>query len=111
MDGDFVVDVGQRWIRRCPPLEFSESTGGYAGLYGVTPDWHPIVDEVPAGSGNFICAGFSGHGFKLAPAVGVMAADMVAGEAQSRFPPALFRSDRFAVNELVRGTYEYSITG
>ncbi len=111
VDSEFVADVGERFIRRCPPLELSESTGGYSGLYAVTPDWHPIVDELPPGSGCFLCSGFSGHGFKLAPAVGVMIADMVCGAKDPLFSPELFRFDRFATNDLVRGTYEYSITG
>ena len=71
----------------------SESTGGYASLYAITPDWHPIVDEVPAGSGFYACSGFSGHGFKLGPAVGVMVADLLTGaSAPDREPMELSSS-------------------
>jgi sarcosine oxidase subunit beta len=111
MDSDFVLDVGERLVARYPAMDTSESTGGYASLYGITPDWHPVVDEVPAGSGFYICAGFSGHGFKLAPAVGVMVADMLTGESRPEFDPHLFRLSRFAEDEPVRGQYEYSIVG
>ncbi|MDP6040628.1 MAG: FAD-dependent oxidoreductase [Candidatus Latescibacteria bacterium] len=110
-DFDFVVDAGERFICRYPPMEHSESTGGYASHYGVTPDWHPIVDEVPAGSGFYICAGFSGHGFKLGPAVGLMVADMLTGEGAPEFDPHLFRFGRYAEDEPVRGQYDYSIIG
>ena len=92
-------------------MDLSTSVGGYAGLYGVTPDWHPIMDEVPEGSGCFICAGFSGHGFKLAPAVGLMAAEMITDEDSPEFPTEMFRLSRYAEQDAVHGQYEYSITG
>jgi sarcosine oxidase subunit beta len=77
----------------------------------VTPDWHPIVDELPAGSGFYVCAGFSGHGFKLGPAVGLMMADRVTGAANPTFNSHSFRFSRFAEKDEVRGQYEYSIAG
>ncbi len=111
VDPEFVLDSGERLIRRFPPMERSQSTGGYAALYDITPDWHPIIDEVPAGSGFFICAGFSGHGFKLGPAVGLMAADLLTRQSPPEFEPHLFRLSRYAENKPVRGQYEYSIAG
>ncbi len=111
VDSDFVFDIGERLIRRYPALEDGESTGGYASLYGITPDWHPVVDEVPPGSGLYVCAGFSGHGFKLGPAVGLMVADLIQGVSEPTFDHHLFRYDRFAEGEPVRGQYEYSIVG
>ena len=111
MDDEFVLDVGERLVRRYPAMERSESTGGYASLYAITPDWHPIIDEVPQGSGIFICSGFSGHGFKLGPAVGVIVADLVTGNSSPYFDPRMLRYDRFAQQDLVRGQYEYSIAG
>lgn len=107
----FVADVGERWTQRCPPMDESRARNGYSGLYAVTPDWHPVVDEVPAGSGFFLCTGFSGHGFKLAPAVGVMTADLVTAEPQPEFDWRPFSLGRFAEGRLIRGSYEYSITG
>ena len=111
VDFDFISDVGERLGRRYPAMERSESTGGYASLYAVTPDWHPIVDEVPAGSGFYVCSGFSGHGFKLGPAVGVMVAEMLMRESTPQFDPHFFRLGRYAENDPVRGQYEYSIAG
>ena len=40
-----------------------------------------------------------------------MIADMVCDTEDPLFAPDLFRFDRFETNDLVRGTYEYSITG
>ncbi len=111
VDIPFVLDVGELLVQRYPALEESQSTGGYAALYAITPDWHPIVDEMPRGSGFFLCAGFSGHGFKLGPAVGLMMADLITGESDPLFDPHIFRLSRYAENAPVRGQYEYSIAG
>lgn len=111
VDTDFVLDSGERLIRRVPPMERSDSAGGYASLYAITPDWHPVVDEAPTGSGFYICSGFSGHGFKLGPAVGRMVADLVTGEKSATFDPRLFRLSRFYEDDQVKGQYEYSIVG
>jgi len=111
MDDDFLLEAGERLIRRYPAMEMSQSTGGYASLYAITPDWHPVLDEVLAGSGFYVCSGFSGHGFKLGPAVGLMTADMITGESEPQFDTQMFRLSRFVKNALVRGQYEYSIVG
>ncbi|MFW6184617.1 MAG: NAD(P)/FAD-dependent oxidoreductase, partial [Chloroflexota bacterium] len=111
LDEAFVLDSGERLVTRFPPMEKSQVTGGYASLYAVTPDWHPIVDELAPDSGFYICAGFSGHGFKLGPAVGLMAADMVMGVDQPLFDPHLFRLNRYEEGAPVSGVYEYSIVG
>lgn len=111
LDDSFILDAGERLIRRYPIMERSDSTGGYASLYAITPDWHPIVDEVIEDSGFYVCSGFSGHGFKLGPAVGLMTADLLTGERDPLFDPHLFRLSRFTENDPVRGQYEYSIVG
>lgn len=110
-DFAFQADVGARLSRRYPALEASEITGGYASLYAITPDWHPVIDEVPSGSGFFVCSGFSGHGFKLGPAVGVMVADLVTGSSRPRFGASLFRLSRYQEGRPVRGEYEYGVVG
>ena len=61
---------------RFPVLAEGRIARGYAGCFDVTPDWHPILDRVgPAGF--HVAAGFSGHGFKLSPAVGRMVATLI----------------------------------
>ncbi len=111
MDTGFILEIGERLLRRYPPMEQSQSTGGYASLYAITPDWHPIVDELLPGSGFYIASGFSGHGFKLGPAMGVMIAELMTGASQPKFDPAMFRLSRYAEGNPVQGQYEYSIVG
>lgn len=110
-DFSFYAEIGEKLSRTCPELAGAESAGGYASLYAITPDWHPIVDQTPAGSGHVLCSGFSGHGFKLGPAVGVMVADLVTGVEAPRFDPSMFRLDRFAADQKVAGSYRFSIVG
>ncbi len=112
-DFEFIARMSARICQRYPFMRQALSKGGWTGIYDVTPDWHPIIDEAPRNSGVFHAAGFSGHGFKLGPAVGVMIADMVtrASAPTAGMDRRMFRLARFAENEPVRGKYEYSIVG
>jgi sarcosine oxidase, subunit beta len=90
---DEAADVLARTARVIPALGEARFTGGYAGAFDITPDWMPILAEslLP---GFFVAAGMSGHGFKLAPAVGQMVSALVTGTASPvSFAP--FRLDRF----------------
>jgi glycine/D-amino acid oxidase-like deaminating enzyme len=68
------------------------------GVYDVTPDHQPILGPV-GGDGLFVAAGFSGHGFMIAPAVARVVADAVDG----RRDPVLdvLGAGRFALDRLV----------
>lgn len=55
-------------------------------LYTMTPDTDFIVDRHPNYPRVAIGAGFSGHGFKFAPAVGELLADLATGAAESPIP-------------------------
>jgi glycine/D-amino acid oxidase-like deaminating enzyme len=111
MEDGFLLDAGSRLVNRYPAMEKSRTANGYASLYAITPDWHPIIDEVPRDSGFYICSGFSGHGFKLGPAVGLMVADLVVDNEDPVFDPTLFSFSRFGEENMVSGQYEYSIVG
>ncbi|HSL64443.1 MAG TPA: FAD-binding oxidoreductase [Gaiellaceae bacterium] len=83
-----------------PHLEFVPLPLLVEGLYDVTPDHQAIVGPVPERPGLWIAAGFSGHGFMVAPAVGRALASQLAGEApDARL--AQLAPDRFARGELV----------
>ena len=59
---------------RFPGFTDAAITGSYAGCYDVTPDWNPVISADRL-DGLVVAAGFSGHGFKIAPAVGRLIAD------------------------------------
>jgi sarcosine oxidase subunit beta len=50
---------------------------GWAGLYEMTPDHHPILGPVPEVPGFFLANGFSGHGVMHAPATGKILSDLI----------------------------------
>lgn len=81
-------------VRRIPELMSSEFVGGWASLYDVSPDWQPVIGEIA--DGIYVCAGTSGHGFKLAPALGRHIAGLVSGgdhdPALAQFSPRRFET-------------------
>lgn len=69
--------------RRIPAMKNARYLHGHAGLYDMTPDTHPIIGAVGP-DGLYVAAGFSGAGFKKAPAVGIALTEVVMdGEARS----------------------------
>ena len=63
-------------------------------VYTLTPDRHFILDRHPGQEGVVIAAGFSGHGYKFAPVVGEIMADL-AEQGRTRWPIGFFRIGRF----------------
>lgn len=45
-------------------------------MYSLTPDAHFVIDRHPQNANVILCGGFSGHGFKFAPVVGEIGADL-----------------------------------
>lgn len=74
---DEVEELARLLVARVPALELAEVQGGWASLYDVSPDWQPVIGQIAPGI--FVDAGTSGHGFKLAPALGAHVADLVMG--------------------------------
>ena len=72
-------------------------------MYTMTPDGHFIIECHPEYPQVTIAAGFSGHGFKFASAVGEILADL-AIERNTNHNIALFSSRRFERPELTQVT-------
>ncbi|UMB68343.1 NAD(P)/FAD-dependent oxidoreductase [Mycobacterium paraterrae] len=93
---------------RFPGLDNASISSSYAGCYDVTPDWNPVISRCGI-DGLVIAAGFSGHGFKIAPAVGRLVADLVV-EGRStdpRIPESDFRLSRFAEGQALTTRFPY----
>ena len=45
-------------------------------MYSLTPDGNFVIDRDPHHANVILCGGFSGHGFKFAPVIGEVAADL-----------------------------------
>ena len=59
--------------------------GSWASWLDFTPDGNPVVDLVPRRPGLLLASGMSGHAFKLCPALGLGAAELLLdGEVDAR---------------------------
>ncbi len=63
--------------------------------YTLTPDRHFVIDRHPTSQNVAVACGFSGHGFKFAPTVGEILADLTL-DGTTRHPIQLFRAGRMA---------------
>jgi glycine/D-amino acid oxidase-like deaminating enzyme len=102
---DLTIDrVGTRF----PGFTGAAITSSYAGCYDVTPDWNPVMSRTDV-DGLVVAAGFSGHGFKIAPAVGRLVADLVVDgrSGDPRIPESDFRLSRFAEGRLLKTPHPY----
>ncbi|MCD2205262.1 NAD(P)/FAD-dependent oxidoreductase [Halobacterium sp. KA-6] len=66
---------------------------GWGGLYSVTPDHHPIIEEVTPGF--VVAAGFSGHGFMQSPAAGQLVSEVIMDGSPSLIDISKLTADRF----------------
>ena len=97
VDESLFADRLARLARRYLPAAGAEIGDAWAGLYDMTPDAHPIVDEIA--DGVYAACGFSGHGFMQSPAVGRAVAELILrGESSIDLSPyALERFESGAV--------------
>lgn len=103
--------LAARTARRFPAMADATLQAGWAGLYDVSADWQPAIGPVPGIEGLYAALGFSGHGFKLCPAVGDLLAAQILGRADLPYDPSIFRVERFASGTLARSRYSYGIIG
>ncbi|TYB41958.1 NAD(P)/FAD-dependent oxidoreductase [Actinomadura chibensis] len=83
----FALDRSDAWLprltaaiaSRAPSLLDVGLTGGWAGLYEVTPDHNALIGEDASVSRFLYATGFSGHGFLQGPAVGEVVRDLYLG--------------------------------
>jgi len=101
-----------KFARRFPGLGGAALSSSYAGCYDVTPDYNPMISASPV-EGLWLCAGFSGHGYKISPSVGELMADIMT-IGSSRHPDVDYRDfrwDRFADNDHLVSPHPYAGAG
>jgi glycine/D-amino acid oxidase-like deaminating enzyme len=108
---EFTGEMRAKLERRYPEMRRAVGRGGFGALYSVTPDWQPIIDRLPGIEGAFCAAGFSGHGFKMAPAVGRILAELVLDGRAKAFDIHSLRLSRFAEGELFGGKSSAKVMG
>lgn len=111
-DPAFLETAAEKVARRFPGLPDAAVSSTYAGCYDVTPDFNPVISrtDVP---GLVVAAGFSGHGFKIAPAVGELVADLVVDgcSRDPAVPGSDFRLGRFADGAPLASPHPYAAAG
>jgi sarcosine oxidase, subunit beta len=107
----FVHFCRERVILRLSALKDGFGRGGYAGIYDCTPDMHPVIGAWDAVSGLYVAAGFSGHGFKLAPVVGRAFGELLTAGRYETLDLSPLSPSRYAEDRPIRAAYEYGLLG
>ncbi len=101
---DFVLLQGGQVAHRMPSFAEAALTDSWVGAYDITPDWNPVLGFVPDVDRLMVNFGFSGHGFKLAPAIGKVQAQTALG-LPTDVDISGYGLDRFAAGRLLTGAY------
>jgi sarcosine oxidase subunit beta len=101
---DLVAHIGAQVAERFPSFETAGLAASWTGVYDVTPDWNPVLGALPELPGLVVAYGFSGHGFKLSPAVGRVLAQQALG-LPTDVPLAPYALERFRGGRLLVGRY------
>jgi glycine/D-amino acid oxidase-like deaminating enzyme len=100
-------EIIERAARRVPALENAEVMRGVTGVYDMTPDARALLGEVPGIGGLNICAGFSGMGFKISPAIGLVMSEMLMDDEAKTVDVSSFAPSRFAEGKPIKAKFEY----
>jgi len=72
----------------------------WAGLYDMSPDRYPIINEAKKVKGFITIAGFSGHGFMVAPRIAILLANHLT-DKQDDLDINLFSAERYKTGNLL----------
>jgi glycine/D-amino acid oxidase-like deaminating enzyme len=102
----FVQRAIDRICRRIPAMELGQLHSSHGGYDGITPDQRAILG--PAGpEGFYLLCGFSGTGFKIAPAVGACMAEWIVDGQPRTVDITPFKLDRFEKGGKLAGEHAY----
>ena len=96
----FLEDVATDVCSVLPILKNIRIVRQWGGLYDMSPDRNPIIDEMKGVGGFYTVAGFSGHGFMVAPKTAVIIAQQLTGEKPD-IDVKLFSADRYQTGQLL----------
>ena len=102
---EHVSNIMRETVRLVPALTTARVVRAWTGWFEMTPDDLPIICPLAGIEGLYLCAGFSGHGFALAPAIGrLMAGLMLDGTASHAIDELAL--DRFSRTSATEPTHE-----
>ena len=91
--------------KRMPMLEQAGRVAGWAGLYEVTPDAHPILGGTEI-EGFYLVGGFSGHGFMHGPISGLLIKELILEGSSTTVDVSTLDLARFTEGRLI---HEYNV--
>jgi sarcosine oxidase subunit beta len=100
-------EIIERASRRVSKLENAEVMRGVTGVYDMTPDARPLLGQIPGVEGLYLCAGFSGMGFKISPAIGLVMSELILDGAGTTVNISAFRPTRFTEGQPIKAQFEY----
>jgi glycine/D-amino acid oxidase-like deaminating enzyme len=93
-DEETILELTDQLGEMIPELGEAGLQGQYCGVYSSTPDHDFILDQIGPEGCYFAC-GFSGHGFKQAPAVGKIMTDLIVEGSSELVDVDYFSYERF----------------
>ena len=105
IDEIWELEAMEAAVKRMPMLENAGRMAGWAGLYEVTPDAHPIYGATEV-QGFYIVGGFSGHGFMHGPISGKLMTEIILEGSSSTIDVSDLDLNRFAEGRLI---HEYNV--
>ena len=101
------IEGAQLLTHRMPAMERAELARGYRAFDCYSPDRHAILGAVGGIDGLYLATGFSGSGFKIAPAVGTCLAELITEGRAKTVDIDAFRVERFAEGKQIAGQHPY----
>lgn len=101
---DFEERVSRAFGSIMPGLKHARILRHWAGYYAMSPDGNPLLGEYKIPE-YYLAAGFSGHGYMMAPAVGEGIADMILGN-QPDLPLDYYDPERIDRGDLREGALQ-----
>ena len=106
ISADTVALMAARVCARMPWMAGGTFRSAHGGQDGITPDQRPIIG--PAGpEGFYLDCGFSGTGFKTAPAVGAALAELILNGTSTTADIGPYGLDRFEQGRPLVGDHPY----
>ncbi|HLI09528.1 MAG TPA: FAD-dependent oxidoreductase [Ktedonobacteraceae bacterium] len=107
-DVSFVEEVAQKVSYRMPVMEQASYRRGWAGVFAVSADLHPLLGPVPGFENLYAIFGCNGTGFKTAPAIGKAMAEHILAVSDAEISLAAFRPARYFEQAAIHDPYAYA---
>ncbi len=102
-DDDSVIEpTVSKGLREFLPQHFADLRGvqveqEWTGIMGFSKDRNPLIGPLPNRPGEYIAAGFTGHGMPMTFFAAQNVADMIAGKEPAPFVKEAFLPSRFGI--------------